>query len=57
MDEKIKYIMESNEIRNKLCKIEICPGVGPNGDRGDIGPVGETGISHEIIIDEKNNKS
>lgn len=57
MDEKIKYIMESNEIRNKLCKIEICPVVGPKGDRGDIGPVGETGISHEIIIDEKNNKS
>ena len=55
MDEKIKYIMESNEIRNKLCKMGICPVVGPTGpkgDRGDIGPVGETGISHEIIIDE-----
>ena len=55
MDEKIKYIMESNEIRNKLCKIGICPVVGPTGpkgDRGDIGPVGETGIGHEIIIDE-----
>jgi hypothetical protein len=55
MDEKIKYIMESNEIRNKLYKIGICPVVGPTGpkgDRGDIGPVGETGISHEIIIDE-----
>ena len=55
MDEKIKYIMESNEIRNKLYKIGICPVVGqtgPKGDRGDIGPVGETGISHEIIIDE-----
>ena len=25
MDEKIKYIMESNEIRNKLCKMGICP--------------------------------
>ena len=55
MDEKIKYIMESNEIRNKLYKIGICPVVGPTGpkgDRGDIGPVGETGISHEIIVDE-----
>lgn len=55
MDEKIKYIMESNEIRNKLYKMGICPVVGPTGpkgDRGDIGPVGETGISHEIIIDE-----
>ena len=55
MDEKIKYIMESNEIRNKLCKMGICPVVGPTGpkgDRGDIGPIGETGISHEIIIDE-----
>lgn len=55
MDEKIKYIMESNEIRNKLYKIGICPVVGPTGpkgDRGDIGPVGETGISYEIIIDE-----
>ena len=55
MDEKIKYIMESNEIRNKLYKIGICPVVGPTGpkgDKGDIGPVGETGISHEIIIDE-----
>lgn len=55
MDEKIKYIMESNEIRNKLCKMGICPVVGPTGpkgDRGDIGPVGETGIGHEIIIDE-----
>ena len=44
MDEKIKYIMESNEIRNKLCKMGICPVVGPTGpkgDRGDIGPVGE----------------
>ena len=55
MDEKIKYIMESNEIRNKLCKMGICPVVGPTGpkgEKGDIGPVGETGISHEIIIDE-----
>lgn len=55
MDEKIKYIMESNEIRNKLYKMGICPVVGPTGpkgDRGDIGPVGETGIGHEIIIDE-----
>lgn len=55
MDEKIKHIMESNEIRNKLYKMGICPVVGPTGpkgDRGDIGPVGETGISHEIIIDE-----
>ena len=55
MDEKIKYIMESKEKRNKLCKMGICPVVGPTGpkgDRGDIGPVGETGISHEIIIDE-----
>ena len=55
MDEKIKYIMESNEIRNKLCKMGFCPVVGPTGpkgDKGDIGPVGETGISHEIIIDE-----
>ena len=55
MDEKIKYIMESNEIRNKLYKMGICPVVGPTGpkgDRGDIGPVGETGISHEIIIGE-----
>ena len=55
MDEKIKYIMESNEIRNKLYKMGICPVIGPTGpkgDRGDIGPVGETGISHEIIIDE-----
>ena len=52
MDEKIKYIMESNEIRNKLCKMGICPVVGPTGPKGDIGPVGETGIGHEIIIDE-----
>ena len=55
MDEKIKYIMESNEIRNKLYKMGICPVVGPTGpkgDRGDIGPVGETGTGHEIIIDE-----
>ena len=55
MDEKIKYIMESNEIRNKLCKLGICPVVGPTGpkgDRGDIGPVGEAGISHEFIVDE-----
>ena len=55
MDEKIKYIMESNEIRNTLCKMGICPVVGPTGpkgDRGDIGPVGETGIRNEIIIDE-----
>ena len=55
MDEKIKYIMESNEIRNKLYKMGICPVVGPTGpkgEKGDIGPVGETGISHEIIIDE-----
>ena len=52
MDEKIKYIMESNEIRNKLCKMGICPVIGPTGPKGDIGPVGETGIGHEIIIDE-----
>lgn len=52
MDEKIKYIMESNEIRNKLCKMGIYPVVGPTGPKGDIGPVGETGIGHEIIIDE-----
>ena len=55
MDEKIKYIMESNEIRNKLCKMGICPVVGPTGpkgEKGDIGPVGEAGISHEFIIDE-----
>ena len=31
MDEKIKYIMESNEIRNKLCKMWICPVAGPIG--------------------------
>lgn len=55
MDEKIKYIMESNEIRNKLCKMGICPVVGPTGpkgEKGDIGPVGEAGISHEFIVDE-----
>lgn len=58
MDEKIKYIMESNEIRNKLCKMGIGSVVGPTGpkgDRGDIGPVGpkgEAGISHEFIVDE-----
>lgn len=55
MDEKIKYIMESNEIRNKLYKIGICPVVGPTGpkgEKGDIGPVGEAGISHEFIVGE-----
>ena len=55
MDEKIKYIMESNEIRNKLCKMGICPVVGPTGpkgEKGDIGPVGEAGISHEFIVGE-----
>ena len=55
MDEKIKYIMESNEIRNKLCKMGICPVVGPTGpkgEKGDIGPVGEAGISHEFTVDE-----
>ena len=34
MDEKIKYIMESNEIRNKLCKMGICPVVGPTDSLG-----------------------
>ena len=30
----------------------ICSVIGPTGDKDDIGPVGETGIGHEIIIDE-----
>ena len=34
MDEKIKYIMESNEIRNKLCKMGICHVVGPTDSLG-----------------------
>ena len=43
MDEKIKYIMESNEIKNKLCKMGICPVVGPTGPKGDRGLKGEKG--------------
>lgn len=37
MDEKIKYIMESTEIKNKLHKIGICPIMGPTGPTGPQG--------------------
>ena len=48
MDEKIKYIMESNEIKNKLCKMGICPMVGPTGPKGDRGLNGEKGEKGDI---------
>lgn len=51
-DDKIKKIIENNNIRRKLCKIGICNiaestgplgPTGPQGIQGEIGPTGPTG--------------
>lgn len=42
-DDKIKKIIENNNIRRKLCEIGICNIAGPTGPLGPTGPTGPTG--------------
>lgn len=42
-DDKIKKIIENNNIRRKLCEIGICNIAGPTGPQGPDGPTGPTG--------------
>ena len=42
-DDKIKKIIENNNIRRKLCEIGICNIAGPTGPQGPEGPTGPSG--------------